>query len=219
MPSTIPPQPVQAVLFDFDGTLADSFDAITESVNRVADAYGLPHFSDAQVRGKVGYGLPHLLTDLFPNHPVEESVSLYREDHGTIARERTRLLPGVWDVLSQLDRLNVGMAVCSNKAVSFTRELCDALEVARYFAAVLGPEDVAEPKPAPDMLLEAMRRLGVEASRTLYVGDMSIDVETARAAGVPVWVIATGAQNEDDLRAADPDRIMSRFEEILETVR
>ena len=69
---------------------------------------------------------------------------------------------------------------------------------------MLGPEDVARPKPAPDMLVAALQRLGVAAAEALYIGDMSVDVETARGAGVKVWVVATGSEERDALERAGP---------------
>jgi phosphoglycolate phosphatase-like HAD superfamily hydrolase len=79
---------------------------------------------------------------------------------------------------------------------------------------VLGPEDVARPKPAPDMLRVALERLGVAPARALYVGDMGVDVETARAAGVPVWVVATGSDTREALAAARPDRLLTGLAEL-----
>ena len=205
----------RAVLLDFDGTLADSFAAITASANHVAAEYGVAPFDEAHVRGLVGYGLEHFLGTLFPDHDVARSVELYRADHLTTAHEQTRLLPGVWDTLTELHRRGVRMAVCSNKSVRFTKALCESLKIAPFFGAILGPEDVPEPKPSPDMLDEAMRRLGVTKEETLYVGDMTVDIETAKAAGVPVWVLPTGAQDEAALREARPDRILANFGELL----
>ncbi|HZT80101.1 MAG TPA: HAD-IA family hydrolase, partial [Gemmataceae bacterium] len=98
--------------------------------------------------------------------------------------------------------------VCSNKNVEFTRALLDSLGVAPFFDVVLGPSDVPHPKPAPDMLREALRRLGVAPAEALYIGDMDVDVQTARAAGLPVWVVPTGSADRAALRAARPDRLI-----------
>jgi phosphoglycolate phosphatase-like HAD superfamily hydrolase len=82
------------------------------------------------------------------------------------------------------------------------------------FDVVLGPEDVARPKPAPDMLLDALARLGVAGADVLYVGDMTVDVETARAAGVAVWVVPTGSDDIEALRGARPDRLLRDLHEL-----
>ena len=108
--------------------------------------------------------------------------------------------------------------MCSNKNVEFTRALLDSLDIARFFDVVLGPTDVPHPKPAPDMLLETLRRLGVSANEVLYVGDMDVDVQTARAAGIRVWVVPTGSADRATLQAARPDRLIDGLDELADAV-
>lgn len=198
----------RAVLFDFDGTLADSYDAITASTNHVRAARALPPLPDAEVRRHVGRGLENLLAECVPDSDLAENVALYRAHHETVMRELTQLLPGAREAIEQLHRAGCRLGVCSNKKVDFTRELLDYLGLTPHLDVVLGPDDVPRPKPAPDMLQEALRRLGVAPAEALYVGDMGVDVETARAAGVPVWVVPTGSSDRATLAAAGPDRLL-----------
>jgi phosphoglycolate phosphatase len=123
-------------------------------------------------------------------------------------REHTRLLPGAREVVVALKGAGRLLGVCSNKKVAFTRELLDVFDLARFMDVVLGPDDVPRPKPAPDMLLAALHRLGVSPGQALYVGDMDVDVQTARAAGVSVWLVPTGSADRASLEAARPDRIV-----------
>ncbi len=204
----------RAVLFDFDGTLADSYDAITASTNHVRTVNGLPPLPEAEIKQHVGRGLGKLLADLVPGTDPARNIALYREHHVAVMRDHTRLMPGARQALAALKRGGRRLAVCSNKNVTFTRSLLDSLGVAPLIDVVLGPEDVAHPKPAPDMLLTALRRLGVSADEALYVGDMDIDVQTARAAGVRVWVVPTGSADRATLEAARPDRILTGLGEL-----
>jgi phosphoglycolate phosphatase len=205
----------RAVVFDFDGTLADSYDAITASVNHVRAANGLPPLPDAEIRKHVGRGLEKLLADLLPGTDPGRNVALYRAHHVTVMRDHTRLMPGAREAVVALKAAGRRLAVCSNKKVAFTRALLDSLGLARCFDVVLGPDDVPRPKPAPDMLLEALRRLGVAPGQALYVGDMDIDVQTARAAGLSVWVVPTGSADRATLEAARPDRILDGLGELV----
>ena len=75
-------------------------------------------------------------------------------------------------------------------------------------------EDAPRPKPAPDMLRAGLEKLGVSAEESLYIGDMVVDIETARAAGVPVWVIPTGSDEQSTLHAAKPDRLLGSLREL-----
>jgi 2-phosphoglycolate phosphatase len=207
---------IRALLFDFDGTLADSFPAITASTNFVRHHFGLPALPEQTVRRYVGLGLAHLMAELVPVAPREEAIALYRSHHLTIMLHQTHLMPGVEVTLAELARRGYRMAVCSNKRVEFTQQLVTALGLGPYFAAVLGPEDVHNrPKPAPDMLLEALARLQVGRTEAVYVGDMAVDVQTAQAAGIPVWLVLGGACGQESATEAGPDRVLAHFSDLL----
>jgi phosphoglycolate phosphatase len=204
----------RAVFFDFDGTLADSYAAITASLNHVRAYHGLPPLPEAAVRPLVGRGLEHLLQDCIPGCDLPADVARYREHHPTVLRSGTRLLPGAADAVQALHRAGLQLAVCSNKPARFTRDLLEIVGLAEYFALALRPEDVPHPKPAPDMLLEGMRRLGVGPAESLYIGDMVVDIRTARAAGVEVWVVPTGSEERAALEAAAPDSLLSSLADL-----
>jgi phosphoglycolate phosphatase len=211
------PTRIRAALFDFDGTLADSFTAITSSTNHVRESCGLPPLAESVIRVHVGLGLPHLMQKLVPNLPTDEAVRRYREHHGTVMLTETRLMPGVVETIAELARRGLRMAVCSNKRVEFTRQLVTVLGLEPYFPVVLGPDDVGErPKPDPAMLLEGLTRLGVSAGESVYVGDMAVDVHTAKAAGIPVWLVPGGATGEESATAAGPDRVLKSFRDLLD---
>jgi 2-phosphoglycolate phosphatase len=204
-----------AVCFDFDGTLADNYDAIALTVNHVRAARKLPPLSKTEVKRFVGRGIDYLVAKAVPGGNVDEDIALYRGHFPTIMHEGTTLMPGAHETLAFLHAAGKRLALCSNKLSRFSRELLEYLHVAEYFSAVLGPEDVGRPKPAPDMLLVAMRRLGVTPAETLYVGDMAVDIQTARAAGVCVWTVPTGTDDATDLLAAGPDRLLGELREIM----
>ncbi|MBN9519110.1 HAD family hydrolase [bacterium] len=209
--------PFTAALFDFDGTLADSFTAITSSTNYVRGTYGLPPLPESVVREYVGFGLPNLMEQLVPTANMAEAVARYSEHHTGAMLTDTRLMPGVADVLPKLVARGLKLAVCSNKRVSFTRELVKSLGLASYFTAVLGPEDVGgRAKPDPAMLHEGLTRVGATTATAVYVGDMAIDVHVARAAGVTVWLVPGGATGKEPPAAAGPDRMLTGFAELIE---
>jgi phosphoglycolate phosphatase len=210
--------PIRAALFDFDGTLADSFSAITASTNHVRRRYGLPDLPEDVIRRYVGLGLPNLMETLVPNAPTADAVAAYREHHPTVMLSGTKLMPGVTETVPELRRRGVRMAVCSNKAVRFTKQLVEAFGLQPDFAAVLGPEDAGAPKPDPSMLLEAVRRLEIPKAETVYVGDMAVDVHTAQAAGITVWLVPGGAAGTESAMAAGPDRVLKGIKELLELI-
>jgi HAD superfamily hydrolase (TIGR01509 family) len=127
----------------------------------------------------------------------------------------TRLLPGATLLLAALHRQGKKIGLCSNKPRAFSQQLLLHLEVSAYFDVVLGPEDVPLPKPAPDMLLRAIERLGLPSDHVLYVGDMTVDIQTARSAGVHVWAVATGSEERRALEDAKPDRLLADLQEMV----
>ncbi len=205
---------LRAVMFDFDGTLADSYPAIAASVNHVRKTHGLPEMPVDEVRRFVGRGPAYLLAHTVPAGTVARNVAEYKAHHPAVMKPLTHLFPGVAEALAALKKQRYELAVCSNKPRAFTVELLDYFKVASSIDLVVGPEDVPRPKPAPDMLSRALSRLGIGKAEALYIGDMSVDIETARAAGVAVWVVPTGSEDRATLEAARPDRILDRLADV-----
>ena len=196
MKDRVPVNRPEAVVFDFDGTLVDSYEAIAASVNHVRSSHGLPLLSTAEVRRHVGRGPIHLLRRTVPNSDIAIDLAKYRTHHPSVLRSGTHLLPGVAKTLREL------------------RQLVKILGLTGLVDAVVGPEDAPRIKPAPDMLLAILSRLAVVPTQALYVGDMVVDVETARSAGVTVWVIPTGSDSKETLAKASADRLLGDFSEI-----
>lgn len=207
-------QPYRAVLFDFDGTLADSFEAIAASVNFIRGKHGLAPLAVDEVKRHVGRGPEYLLSHTVPGTDLATDLARYRDHHPTIMFEMTTLLPGARAALQALHRNGKLIGLCSNKPRLFSHELLRGLGILELFSVVLGPEDVASPKPAPDMLFAAFKRLDVGPEQTLYVGDMTVDIQTARAAGARVWIVPTGTEDRSVIQTGKPDRLLESLEEL-----
>jgi 2-phosphoglycolate phosphatase len=204
-----------AVLFDFDGTLADSYAAIAASVNHVRKQRRMTELSIDEVKRYVGRGADYLLTHTVPGGNLADDFACYRAHHPGVMLTMTHFLPGAAQLLAGLHRAGKRIGLCSNKPRLFSQKLLEHLEAAAYFEVVLGPEDVTHPKPAPDMILRAIERLSIPAAQVLYVGDMVVDIQTARAAGVHIWAVATGSEDRRALKDARPDRLLADLREML----
>ena len=190
--------------------------AIAASVNHLRQRHGQAPLPVDLVRRCVGRGPEFLLRSTVPGVDWPADWAAYQRHHPTVMRPLTRLLPGAARVLAALCSRGLTLGICSNKPRIFTQELLDHLKLADLFAVVVGPEDVPRPKPAPDMLRAALGRLDLTAAEALYVGDMRVDIETARAAGVAVWVVPTGSDDRASLEAAKPDRLLESLSQLLE---
>jgi phosphoglycolate phosphatase len=204
-----------AVVFDLDGTLIDSYPAILASVNFVRHEHGLPPLDIVEVKQHVGRGMDYLLAHTLPDYSPSIDAPRYRQHHPTVMLQRTEFMPGAAEVLRVLRRAGKRLGLCSNKPRPFSVQLLRHLGLFDCFDVVVGPEDVAQPKPAPDMLRSAVVHLDLPPSALLYVGDMTVDIETARAAGVAVWVVPSGSDARAALEAARPDRLLNTLSDLL----
>lgn len=203
-----------AVLFDLDGTLIDGYPAIAASVNALLADHGVPAMSIEQIKPYVGRGLGVMLQALIPKSDMDRDVAAYRRYYERLMYDGTFLLPGGKSLLSALAKAETKLGICSNKLATFTERLLRHLDILQYFRVVLGPEHVVYPKPAPDMLVAAAQRLNESVERFLYIGDMSVDVEAGKAAGMTVWVVATGSESIETLNRTAADRVFHDLVEI-----
>ena len=207
-------QLIRGVIFDFDGTLIDSYEAIGESLNHVRSSFSLPPYPAEEIRPMVGHGLEQLIVRAVGADRVEDGVRLFREFYATVCERKTTILPQVKETLDTLDRRGYLMAIASNKPSYFARDILKALEFDHLFVEVLGPNDVQKPKPDPEMLEVIIMRIGLSPEEVVYVGDMPLDVEAGHRAGVAVYAVPTGSASRDDLLQARPDRLLHRFTDL-----
>lgn len=206
---------IRGLIFDFDGTLIDSYEAIAESLNEVRASRSLPPLEMANVTTMVGHGLEHLIEKAIGPDQVEDGVRLFRQNYARICERQTKILPQVKETLDELDRRGYRMAIASNKPSYFARDILKALEMEHLFAEVLGPNDVERPKPDPEMLEIIMMRIGLAPDEVAYVGDMLLDIEVAQRAGVAVYAVPTGSASREVLLQGRPDRLLHRFSDLL----
>ncbi len=204
---------VRHLVFDFDGTIADSYAPVTEAINYAMRRFGLRELSAEEVRPWVGTGLELILEHYAGKERVAEGVWLFREKYLAIYKQGTTLMPGAAECLEALDG-RCTMALCSNKLGDAVRGLCDSLGIARYFAVVLGANDVPNLKPHPDMLRAAMEGLGATSRDTLCVGDTTVDAEFAATCGVACVLVLGGTGTRDELAAAKPVALLDNIAQL-----
>jgi phosphoglycolate phosphatase len=209
----------RAVLFDLDGTLVDSYDALTEAVNYARREHGLHELSGAHIRDFVGDGLEKLLQRAFDTLHVPPSVTdAFESRYDEICCQESKVLADVEATLAELHGAGVLMAVCTNKPTAFSKKILDFLELSPYFRAIVGPDLAGARKPQAEHVLHTLAATSCAPGEALFVGDMPIDVHAARNSGIAVAVVATGSSSVDALRAAAPDHYLERFSDLLKIV-
>ena len=210
----------RAVLFDLDGTLVDSYAALTEAVNHARRGEGLGDLSDARIRTFVGDGVEKLMERAFERTDVSRTlVAAFESRYDEVCCQESKVLADVEATLDRLSALGVAMAVCTNKPTVFSKKILDFLELSRYFRAIVGPDLAGARTPDAQHLLVTLESVECAPEETLFVGDMPIDVRAARNSGIDVAVVATGSSTREQLTEAEPDHFLERFSDLIKIVR
>jgi len=191
---------VKAAVFDLDGTLVDSREDIYLAVAHALGVMGLPPRSLDEVTSFVGEGARRLVARAVAprDHLVDEALSLWRAHYADHLLDHTRLYPGIEAALASS---RVPMAVHTNKPGAMARRILDGLGVLGRFAAVVGGDE-APRKPDPTGTLEILGRLGARPDDAVFIGDSTVDLATAAAAGVRFVPVAWGFVPVGDLAGA-----------------
>ena len=206
------------LIFDLDGTLVDSLPGIAASLNRSLTAHGLPGHSDAAVRSFVGDGLRTLVQRAAPRGAdpalIESLVALFKKDYDLSWAEGTKPYPGIPAMLAELQRDGFQLSVLSNKTHEFTATITRSVFPSIHFATVLGQRDTIPLKPHPAGALHIANTLGTAPENCIFIGDSTMDLETAANAGMPAIAVTWGYHDRPRLIAAGATRIVESPVEI-----
>ncbi|HTS20219.1 MAG TPA: HAD-IA family hydrolase [Casimicrobiaceae bacterium] len=203
------------LVFDWDGTLADSTAIIASAIQKACFDLGLPVPAEAAARYVIGLGLADALRHVAPALAAEDYPRLserYRQHY--LARDpEIPLFGGAREMLDELDARGHLLAIATGKSrVGLARALASQRLEHRFSASRCGDEGF--PKPHPDMLFALMERCGVEAAETLMIGDTSHDLELARNAGASAVAVSYGAHGADGLAALSPLAMVASIAEL-----
>ena len=207
---------IRNIYFDFDGTLADTTEGIVRCTLVTLQQLGLPASTPERIRSVIGLPLTGCFargTDTPPER-IEEACATYRKLFNEIAIPYTTLYPGTKETLAQLQAQGLQLALCTSRSNNSLNALLQVLGIRSYFSAIVTNQDVTHPKPAPDIALLALERMGARADETLVVGDTVFDLQMGRAAGCRTCGVTWGNQDRAQLQAASPDWILDRIEAL-----
>jgi phosphoglycolate phosphatase len=190
---------LQAIVFDLDGTLADTAADIREALVRALASEGLPPVDVASARLMIGGGPRLLLVRALDRLCVNDDDALvsrltdrFHAEYLAQGKQLSQLYDGVSEGLERLRAAGLKIGICSNKPDDLCRLLVDSFDLRDKVDVVLGSGAGLPRKPDPAPLLRVIEKLGATPATTLYVGDSETDVKTARAAGVPVALVSYG---------------------------
>jgi len=209
---------IKGVIFDLDGTLVDSFQAIYLGFHHVYTKMGLAPLSYDEVKKVVGRGLGHTFGELLGEERVPQAIFLFREKYEEVLRTHTHLLPDVRVVLETLYGRGIQLAVATNKLGRFSRAIFEHLRMEKLFTIIVGDGDVSPNKPHPAMLFFALEKMGLGKEDAVFVGDSVIDIQTAQNAKMSVYSVPTGNSAREDLEKAQPTAILDRLSDLVNLV-
>ncbi|PZF77712.1 phosphoglycolate phosphatase [Aestuariivirga litoralis] len=211
--------PDRAVIFDLDGTLVDTAPDLMRATNFVLTGMGRRPLEMPEVRAFVGHGARALLTrglaatgGLPDAYDVEADYRRFVDYYAANIAQGSAPFPGLVSLLDRLKDEGYGLGVCTNKLEGLSVLLLEALDLAKYFGSVVGPDTLGIAKPDPKPFFEAVNRLDLDSPRAIMVGDSETDILTARNAGVPVIAVPFGYTPRPVAEFA-PDRLIGHFDE------
>ncbi|MBI4843973.1 MAG: HAD-IA family hydrolase [Nitrospirae bacterium] len=199
---------LQLLIFDLDGTLADTSRDITDAINYAVGPFGRGPYSVEETKRMVGSGITKLLHSLIPEDspaaegesPFEEVSKRFMDYYSKHLLDFTLPYPNVKDTLAKLGRYK--KAVLSNKREGFSKDVLRGIGLLDYFDLILGSDSVTEKKPSPMPIIELMERFGVSKDETVIIGDSNYDIAAGNAAGITTIAVTYGFRPAEMLRDA-----------------
>lgn len=221
-------QPFDLVMFDLDGTLIETAPEICDAVNDTLRRFDLPEVAQQQVNDWIGHGTRELLIQaLAYSGKADVAAVRVSDSFALIATEfdkhyqrrcgtRSHLYPQVREALTGMRARGVKLAVVTNKEGRYTATVLDAHHLRPLFDRVVSGDTLPTKKPDPAGIESCLAAFEVPRHRALFVGDSSIDVVTARNAGVAVWALPYGYNMGQPIEACAPDRVIADCSMLLD---
>ena len=210
----------KAILFDLDGTLTDSGEGITKSVQYALERIGKPEPDLQKLRVFVG---PPLIEQFEEYAGIDEktarrAVEIYRERYAPIGIYENELYPGIEDMLAGLKNRGYKIGIASSKPENFVKIVAEYFHIESYFDEIVGSEPEGGRTNKTEVIEEALRRMGLTDHRdqVIMVGDKEHDVFGARRAGLECIAVSYGYGTKEELENARPLKILNSAEEILD---
>jgi phosphoglycolate phosphatase len=212
---------IHAVLFDLDGTLADSLADLANATNWALAQLGYPTHPVDSYRYRVGAGGRELCARALPADQQglqDEVLRLMRQRYDLHCFDLTRLYPGIPELVTALDKRGLQLAVLSNKPDDFTKRLIAHYFQPSPFAVVRGQLPDVPLKPDPTAARQLAQELGIPPAHWLYLGDTDTDMRTARAAGMHSVGVLWGFRDRPELVESGAEHIVAKPEDVLPLV-
>ena len=193
---------INTVIFDIDGTVMNTLEDLTVSVNYVMEKFGFPVHSSSEYRLYFGNGIRHALElavpEGTPEEVIDEMLPVFKEHYEVHCLDKTGPYKGILELMQSLKERGYKMAIVSNKIDSAVKELNERF-FSKYVQVAIGEKDGIRRKPAPDTVIQALKELGSTQEDAVYVGDSEVDFHTAQNSELPCISVLWGFRDKDIL--------------------
>lgn len=206
------------IIFDFDGTLADTTSTILSTYHATIAELHADNRNDAELRATIGFPLKEGFRHLYPEYndaQLDLCVNTYRRIFNeNKTRLVPRLFPGVRETLDKLAKAGIALTIASSRSRESLIEFCETTGIAKYFSLILGANDVVRSKPDPAPVLQTLAELGCKADECIVVGDMPVDIAMGQGAGCRCVGVSYGNSSRSGLTAAGADIVIDTMAEL-----
>jgi phosphoglycolate phosphatase len=210
---------LKAVIFDLDGTLVNAYQAVERSMNYALVQSGFKKVPALTIKRSVGWGDRQLIERFVGEEHAPRVLKIYRQHHKESLKTGVKFLAGAERLIKELRGRDYILAIATNRPQRFTRIILDVLNIEDHFDYVLCADKIERPKPHPDMLQAILKKYDLHTREALYVGDMTIDVQTGNSAGVKTVAVLTGSSTPKEISAMKPYKIIPRISHLHAIIR
>ena len=206
----------KALLFDFDGTLANTAPGILSTMKETFRIMGLPIPDDDSIKQTIGLPLVKCVSTLaeISDEEAEKGAEIYRELFPSCELTQITIFPGVSQTLHELSEMGLRMAICTSRGKNSLERILTRHGLLQMFETAVTASDNLPGKPAPDMVLTLLDRMGLKADEAIVVGDTIYDIRMGQGAGCRTIAVTYGNHSEQQLKTVDPDFIVNDFTAI-----
>lgn len=208
--------PLQAILFDLDGTLLDSVSIIMKASKKVLNDMNLEFNADI-IRSKIGIPLHVQAIDLAGKRS-EEFIERYRVVYREYQGNNHSLFPNTLEMLTELKKIKYVLGVVTSKVAVSAKRSLKALGIYEYFDIVVSADDVDNPKPHPEPLFKALDMLELKSDNVIFVGDSFFDIDCAKFANIVFLGVSWGARSADELKSYGADFVVNNWSEVISII-
>ncbi len=206
---------IDLLIFDLDGTLVDTRQDLTNSVNFVRAQFGERPLELTEVMRFVGDGLHKLMERTLPTQGsprIDEAIKIFRDHYREHCLDFSTLYDGAHEILDHFREKK--MAVISNKPDEFTLAILKGLGIEHYFKIILGGDSQPQLKPSPAPILHILKKLDVPPARAVIIGDGTTDIESGKRAGIHTCAVTYGYRSREALAAVVPEFLIDRLQRL-----